>query len=261
MTAATPAHSAEVKRQLLAGLAQAISQLGTRLRRQEETASRMAMLVGLADAVASQAAQLSQMRNVSAAETAALAEALRQFLDEVTAVASQAAAAAVDGQKLVATLSVHATELDAVARSSAALDLPEIRARLRPLVATLAQAPALFGAPSALKSEVEALAAEATRLAERTRALPESSRAAGIAAVAIHKELRNFAEHAASLSEWIGSDAEASLAATEAMAARAQRAGQGNPSQPPPALGPATAVERLNTVVREGVAAAGRVWS
>ena len=248
-----------MKRELLAGLAQALRQLGGRLRLQEETALRMATLVGRAETVAAHAAELSRTRNASAEMTTRLAQEVAAFVHEVAVVADHARKSALDARALADALSGHAREITTFAASKEVLSLPELRAQLRPLASTLSDAPARFSAPQEIRSEVSALAEEALSLAERANGLSANGRAASVVAVSIYKELRSFAEHAASLSDWIGGDVAVGIAAAEAIANQATAAGEGRPQ--PVAPIPGTAFTRVQSVVQAGVEAGGRLWA
>jgi hypothetical protein len=195
------------KREIFLGLAQALAALARRVQGQGEAASEVGLLIAQAEELASRAWEIAcaSRSNKEAADT--LAAAVNSFVQHARALSQRVAGEASANNALAKMLQGEAMELETAGRALDGVDdMAVIRARLRPLLDRLTAVPARLAAMTETSSEVAGLGEMAEALAERTRDLQGSGRTPGIAAVALYRELRGFADAAASVARGMWED-------------------------------------------------------
>jgi hypothetical protein len=181
----------------------------------------------------------------------ALAQEVQAFIDDAAGLSQRAAREAAASREVSEAMQQHALQLSGVAQDvEAANDIATVRARLRPLVTALTDLPARLQNGTAIAQEVADLGARATDISDRAEGLMENARTPGVAAVAIYRELREFADNAGAIAEQMRDDADR---ARNAIVTMARQAGHlAAPETAVTAQRQATAVGRMHDVVVEG---------
>lgn len=214
-------------RKMLADISGALDSLAQRLMQQQQAAAGVASLAVRAEAIAASARRLAYGPGCDESEAAFAAE-LEAFSADLRRAIEFAAKDALTGKAVAAALLQHAATIDELARMVDTLEVPTIKARLRPLAITLAELPATQAAGEARKAEMLALA-ERADLAARTAAALATSRPherREIMLEVAHKTAI-LAADVASAAVAFGQDADLAARAAEAMTGRARRGAGG----------------------------------
>jgi hypothetical protein len=206
MSAPEPSVSA-AKREVLNGLAQALAALARRIQGQGEAAHQVGLLTAQAEELAARAWEIACANRIDKEAAADLAAAVNSFITHAAGLSRRVAREASTSSALAKILCGEAAELEAAGRVLDGVnDMSVIRARLRPLLDRLTAIPARLAAMTEVAADVAGLGDMALAIAERTEGLQESGRTPGIAAVALYKELRGFANAAGSVASRMWDD-------------------------------------------------------
>ena len=206
MSAAAPSVPS-AKREVFLGLAQALAALVRRMQGQGEAAREVGLLIAQAEELASRAWEIACASRSDKEAADALAAAVNSFVQHARAISQRVAGEASANNALAKMLQGEAMELETAGRALDGVhDMAVIRARLRPLLDRLTAVPARLAAMTEISSDVAGLGELAEGLAERTQELQGSGRTSGIAAVALYKDLRGFADVAASVARGMWED-------------------------------------------------------
>jgi hypothetical protein len=206
MSAPEPTVSA-AKREVLNGLAQAVSALARRIQGQGEAAHQVGLLTAQAEELAARAWEIACASRIDKEAAADLAAAVDSFVQHAAALSQRLAREASTSSALAKILSAEAIEVEAAGRGLDTInDMNVVRARLRPLLDRLTAVPERLAAMTEVAADVVGLGDMAMAIAERTQGLQDSGRTPGIAAVALYKELRGFANAAASVASRMWDD-------------------------------------------------------
>jgi hypothetical protein len=160
-------------RKMLADIGAALDALAQRLAQQQKAAAGVAGIAVRAEEIASAARRLAYGAGSTEAE-AAFAKELEEFSADLRQSVELAAKDALTGRAVAAALLQHGAAVDELARMVDTLDLPTIKARLRPLAVTLAELPATQRAGANRKTELLALAERADLAASAAAALSDA---------------------------------------------------------------------------------------
>jgi hypothetical protein len=222
---AAPANAAG--RKMLADISGALDALAQRLVQQQQAAAGVASLAVRAEAIAASARRLAYGTGGDDAEAAFAAE-LDAFSVDLRQSIELAAKDALTGKAVAAALLEHAATIDDLARMVDTLEVPAIKARLRPLAVTLAEMPATQRAGETRKAELLALA-ERADLASATAAALASARPSERREILLDVAhvAATLAADVAKAAVAFGQDADLAARAAEAMTGRARRGASG----------------------------------
>jgi hypothetical protein len=206
MSAPVPSGSS-AKREVLLGLAQAVAALATRIQGHGKAAHDVGLLTALAEELAARAWAIASASRIDKQAIAELAAAVEAFIQHAMVLTQRVAREASTSNALVGILRTEATELQAAGRELDGVnDMNVIRARLRPLLDRLTAIPERLVAMTEIAADVAELGNMARGISERAEGLQDSGRTPGIAAVALYKELRGFANAAGSVASKLWED-------------------------------------------------------
>jgi hypothetical protein len=245
------------QRELLVDLSGVIGTFVGRLRAREEMAGEVAGLAVHAEQIASTGWEAGG-RKFPAGWQALLswAEELEQFAIGVRALADRVEREALAGHEAAEAIDALARELtDITNRTHGPLDPSELRARLKPLVAR-ASAVAVGVRVGTLGDELNDLSGAAIELGRRAQAVAGDRTLPTAKIIAIYRELRAFAEKAATLAARIAADVAQGNRSGFALAAGAQCLSQASRTAPQPAAAPLfpSRPDRLRQMIQEGIA-------
>jgi len=220
------------KRQVLMDLSGALSVLSDRMRSQQANATKITVLAATAEKIA------ERSRNLSNLKIQEFQRAIPGLVAEVDAFARTAAEAsmragqaALLGKEVAAAIAAHSTDIAKLGgEMDHLLDANAVRAYLRPLTATLSILPERLKANNAMIEDVTALAVSAGGLSERAAKLTGVGRYAFQAAVDMSRDLRDFAEKAASLSLGMAREAAGAVKAIDSMSKQTLGLATGQPA-------------------------------
>jgi hypothetical protein len=219
-----PTTTADERRMVLAGMAQALAQLSVHVERQGEAALGIADLVTRAEAIAAEAWTVSCADGDAGTRAEALARELDGFVADATQLAQRGARDAASSREVARSMRSHAVEFAHAARDLNGVDdLAQIRARLGPLAAALGALPARVQAGAGLAGEVAALGDQASAIAERSESLHRDPRHPNAAAIELYRALHDFADSAAAIAVTMRVEADHARRAIADMAVRADR--------------------------------------
>lgn len=237
-------------RKMLAEIGAALEALAQRLVQQQKAAVGVASIAVRAEAIAATARRLAYGTGCTDAE-AAFARDLEEFSADLRQSVELAAKDALTGRAVASALLQHGAAVDELARMVDSLDLPAIKARLRPLAVTLAEIPGMQRAGEARKAELLALAERADLAATAAAALSTArpSERREIMLDVAH-QAATLAADIAEAAVAFGQDADLAARAAEAMTGRARNGALGRsdmigtvvhavgaePSQPTPRM-------------------------
>jgi uncharacterized protein YhaN len=238
------------KREVLQGLAQVLGLLAGRLQTQSEAAREVGLLTGRAEELAAQAWALASAHTPAGSAATDLANAIAAFIEDAATLTQRAAHEATASRALAAILDDEAIELNAVGRALDGVnDMTLIRARLRPMLNKLVAVPERLNAMTEVAADVAGLGQRAREMAKLTEGLHENARNHGIAAVAIYRELRDFAEATSIVAARMSAD---DTRIRQSIAAMKDQADQlGSPEAAAAAQRKATAVGRMQTMIAQ----------
>lgn len=239
---------------LLASLAGALKTLAKRLQAQETTKRLIFLLAARAEAIATQAWELSATKGRgSEAAAQALVEQLKAFAEGFTLLSNRVADDIATGRSLAVEMVAHATRLlEAGSGSDPGGASAAMLVKLRPLAANLATLAERQQGDGQVAKDTAALAERATQLAERSKVLtgPAGARNTGRTAAELHKALLGIADDAGAVSLRIMTESALLKAAVTEMAAGVRQL-----SAAPEVRQQDAATTRLRQVVRKGFAA------
>ena len=253
-----PDPEAHAKRQILAGLSDALAALSDRMRSQQDAAVRITVLAVRAETIAERSWNLSAARGQKFdQECEALACDIKAFAADVSAAAKRAGEEALLGREVARAITAHAADIATLAREIDHLpDVAAVRAHLRPLSHTLTELPERLKAGAATIKEVNGIAALANGLAERGDVLAEGGVLASREAVALSRDLRRFAEDATAISLEMTRGSAAAVKAIDEMTVTTVALSKG---QPMPG-GPREVWNRPAAKPKDQPIAASKVW-
>jgi hypothetical protein len=203
------------KREVLHGLAQALTVLAERIQSQGGAAREVGLLTTQAEELAARSWEIACAKRPDKDAAAYLAEAVKSFIDHARALSERAAREASTSNALAAILHGEAVKLKAAGRELDGVnDLKVIRSCLRPVLDGLTAVPKRLAEMTEIASDVAKLGdmaqAMGARMAQAMAALmqgpQETGRNSGVAAVALYKELRGFANAAGSVASRLVED-------------------------------------------------------
>jgi len=252
-----PGSDPNAKQQILLGLSDALSVLAGRMRSQGDKALKITLLAVSAEKIAQRAWDLNSSKNSHfQRDSQILAEEIKAFAKDVAEAATRAGEQALLGREVANAIEAHALDIATLARDIEVLpDAAAVRSRLRPLSVTLSTLPERLKANAATIQDVNGIAALAIGLAESGERLAAGGPAAHKEAVAVCRDLRNFAETATAVSLEMTRGAALAVKAISDMAERTVGLSRGNTE----AHVPLTAHARMMDLVR-APPQAGKIW-
>jgi hypothetical protein len=248
--------TAEAKREVLQELALALGVLASRFNSQGEAARQIGLLTARAEELAAQAWTLASANAPGEGEVSELLAAITAFIDETVTLSRSAAREASENQALAVILGEQASELDTVGRALAGVnDMTLIRARLRPLLSKLEAIPQRLKAMTEVATDVAELGDRARALTNAAQGLNEKGRNTGIAAVAIYRELRGFADAAGTVATRMSENDQRIRQTLANMSDQTNRLA--SPEAAAAAQRDATALGRMQKVIAERTAGQG----
>jgi hypothetical protein len=247
-----------VKRELLRGLADALTMLAKRLQTQETTKRMIFLLAARAETIAAQAWDLNSKKNREVEQAAGdLVAQFHTFATSLTDMSNRVADDIAVGQSLAAAMVSHATRLLTIARAlDAAGGTTNIMAQLRPLAGSLTTLASRQQSDTLVAKDTAALAERATQLAERAQSMatPAGARGAARTGIGLHYALRAIADDAAAVSLRMATEAALLKAAVAEMAIGTQKLATAD-SPKIRTTQDEIAADRIRQVVRKGQAA------
>ncbi len=198
---AAPPGDPNARRALLGGLAMALKLLAQRILPQADTALEVAELAARADELAAEAWKLGASRVPDPARAAALQAEFQAFITETAEVSDRAARAAAAVRVVGEAIETHGTALSTLAQAPEANDLAALRAKLRPMLATLEQLPDRIATSKALAQDVAAMGTNAARLGNEALAAQGHRIPATEKALALYRSLRAIGQEAGTIAE------------------------------------------------------------
>jgi hypothetical protein len=254
----------DVKRELLRGLADALTMLAKRLQTQETTKRMIFLLAARAETIAAQAWDLNSKKNRDAERAAIdLVAQLHTFAISLTDMSNRVADDIEVGQSLATAMVSHANRLLTIARAlDAAGGTTNIMAQLRPLAISLTTLASRQQSDTLVAKDTAGLAERATQLAERTQSMatPAGVRGAGRTGIDLHFALRAIADDAAAVSLRMATEAALLKAAVAEMAIGTQKLADADTLKTKTTQDE-IAADRIRQVVRKGQAAGDWVAS
>lgn len=241
---------AGARRELLGTLALALKLVAERILPQAGSANDVAELAARAEELAAEAWTIGGSRVPDPARAAALQAEFRTFIEEAAALSARAAQAAAAVRTVGEAIGTHGRDLANLAQSPEADDIAVLRARLRPMMATLEQLPQRIADSNALAEDVAAMGPRAEKLGQDALAAQGHRIPASEKALALYRSLRAIAEEAGTVAATLLAESQ-QLRGT--MAEIATRVGQ---IATPGAAATTTAQARLSQVVAHGTGAA-----
>lgn len=206
---------------LLSGLGQALALLADKLTPHGDAAREVATLAAQAEELANRTWAFSRARAPDPRAAAELAAAFQSFIAEAADLAERAGRAAAGSREVAATIRNHADDLAELGRGFAGVDdIAALRARLRPLAASLEALPARLQAGREVAADVARLGTHAGELADVAQKLTDP-RQRSTAAMAAYQGLRDFAVTAGEVAGAMLKDAERVHGAVAGLAGRA----------------------------------------
>lgn len=246
-----PSSATTVRHEILAGLAQALALLSTRVQPQGDAARKVAVLAARAEAIAAEAWSIGIAPMPASDRVAALARDFKAFINDAAILAQRAAREAAASREVAQEMHRYASELNkAASELDGVVDIAAVRARLRPLATSLEALPARLEGGTEVVNEVAALGARATGLADCAESLHASGRRPGPVAVAIYRGLRQFAEDAAAIAAVMSVEAGRAQRAVVELADRADRLA--SPEAAAAAQRRSAATGRMSDVIAQG---------
>ena len=190
------------KRQILVGLSGALAALSERMRSQQDAAVKITLLAVRAESIAERSWELSHATGEHfRRQSEPLIRDIKAFAADVANAAKRAGDEALLGREVANAIAAQSQDIAELAEDIEILpDAAAVRARLRPLSETLAVLPERLKANAATVRSVNALSTVASGLAERSDVLGGGGLAASQEAVALSRDLRQFAEEATAIS-------------------------------------------------------------
>jgi hypothetical protein len=192
----------EAKREIQIGLSHALAALSTRMQSQQDAALKITTLAVRAEKIADRAWQLTDSRTqLSQRDVETLVADVKAFAADVAEAAKRAGEEALLGREVAQAIAAHADDISKLAQDIDILpDAATVRARLRPLSQTLASVPERLKANASTVKDVNKIAEMAGNLAQRSDRLAAGGINAHREAVALSRDLRQFAEEATAVS-------------------------------------------------------------
>jgi hypothetical protein len=224
--------------------------LAGRLQTQSKAAREIGLLTARAEDLAAQAWALASARTLAGSAAMDLANAIAAFIEDAATLTQRAAHEATASRALAEILGNEAIELNAVGRALDGVnDMAVIRARLRPMLNKLVGVPERLKALTEVAADVAGLGDRAREMAKLTEGLHEKARNPGIAAVAIYRELRDFAEATSTVAARMSAD---DARIRQSIAAMRDQADQlSSPEAAAAAQRNATAIGRMQNVIAQ----------
>lgn len=217
----------EAGRRVLSEVADALEALLRRLATQQQAAAAIGHLATIAEEIAGSAKLLGYGLGAMGGE-ALLGARLEDFSAALGRTIEAAAQDALAGKKVAQALLDHAATVEALAAEVDAIDVAEIRARLRPLSATIEEVPATQRASAARRAELDKLSERARALAvqavEIAKSRPGSRREM---VMELARAVAGLAKDIAQAATAFGEDAEAAAKAARELLETARQGGRG----------------------------------
>ena len=207
------------KRKLLGNLTHALGKLAEQLRRQQGNAQGITLLATQAERIAEKATALNRAKpGEVAAAVVGLVDDIQAFARKVAEAAERAGREVLLGRQVAEAIQDHAHLTAELARNFDRFpDAQALRTMLRPLVTTLADLPQRMKADRAVLEEVDEISRCAAHLAGQATGLAPEGTHFGRAVVDLGRNLRQFAEHAATFSLKMQRDARLAIDVVERM--------------------------------------------
>lgn len=249
------------KREVLNGLLAVLGMIAGKLHAQSTAATEVAALAAEAETLAAKFWQFSKSRFPDSKTAVALAREVDAFIREAAAVAEQAARETALTRDISVILHEQTGALRHVAQTLDGVDdMAQLRRNLSPIVEALMAVPARMQGTSAVATDVAMLSEGALQLAYHAETLHQKARTPGIAAVAVYKDLRDFAATAGAVARQI---AETNTTITRSMTDLTAQAEALRTPMTDEARTEAQTLGRMKTVIEHGVAARaahGMTW-
>lgn len=184
------------RREVLGALALALKLMAERILPQADAALEVAELAARAEELATRAWELAGARIPDRARAEALQVEFRDFIEHAVDLSARAAHDAAACREAGGAMERHASDLTSLARSPEAGDIAVLRARLRPIVASLEQLPVRIASSKVMAEDVVALGARAAKLGDEAMAAQGHRIAASDKALALYRSLRGIADEA-----------------------------------------------------------------
>jgi len=201
MAAPNSADTAQAARNdVLLSLPQMIGSLAEGLQKQGDAARQVAFLAGRAEQLAAQAWELGRSRYAPGNAARDLAASVTSFIADAGTLTQRAAREAAAAHDVATSLADEVSDLArAMGEAGGVADKAVLRERLLPMLGTLAAMPENLAEMREVASDVSGLGDRARDLADFTERLQNNSWKTGATAIAIYRELRDFADSAAAI--------------------------------------------------------------
>ncbi len=217
----------EAGRRILSEVADALEALLRRLSTQQQAAAAIGHLATVAEEIAGSAKLLGYGLGAMGGE-ALLGARLEDFSAALGRTIEAAAQDALAGKKVAQALLEHAATVEALAAEVDAIDVAEIRARLRPLSTTIEEVPATQRACAARRAELDKLSERARQLAvqavEIAKSRPGSRRDM---VMELARAVAGLAKDIAQAAAAFGADSDAAAKAALELLETARQGGRG----------------------------------
>ena len=223
--------------------------LSERMRSQGNAATKITLLAVRAEKIAQRSWDLNSTSTKHfQRDSQVLIQEVKAFAREAAEAAKHAGEEALLGREVANAIAGHSADVAQLAREIDQLpDASAVRARLRPLSATLSTLPERLKANAATIKEVDNVAALADGLAARSDTFATGGVLGNQEAVTLSRDLRRFAQEAVSVSLEMTRGSALAVKAINDLAERTVSLSRGQPVQD----GPPTAEDRIAALLAE----------